>query len=114
VNGCQHAREWIAVMTPMYVADALVREYGRDARITAALDRVDFYIVPVTNPDGFEFTYTPPPVGDRMWRKNRRNNGNGSFGVDLNRNWSVDWGGPNSTSTSPSSETYIGTGPFSE
>jgi hypothetical protein len=113
-NGCQHAREWIATMVPTYIADTLVRGYGADPRITDLLDRVEFYIIPVANPDGFEFTYAPPPVGDRMWRKNRRDSGDGNFGVDLNRNWSVDWGGPNSTSTDPASDIYIGTGPFSE
>ena len=27
-----------------------------------------------------------------MWRKNRRNNGGGIFGVDLNRNFGYMWG----------------------
>src|SRR5690606_38857634 len=38
---------------------------------------------------------------------------NGSFGVDNNRNWGFGWGGPGA-STQPGSETYRGTGPFSE
>ncbi len=114
IGATQHAREWAAVMSAMYAADTLVRGYGSDARITALLDRVEIFIVPVDNPDGFEFTYAPAPNGDRMWRKNRRNHGDGNFGVDLNRNWSVDWGGTGSTSTSTGSEVYIGTAPFSE
>merc|ERR1712087_819909 len=50
-----------------------------------------------------------------MWRKNRRNNGGGSYRVDLNRNW-----GPSSTwctsgsSTNPNSDTYCGPSVFSE
>ncbi len=113
-NGCQHAREWIATMVPTFIADTLVRDYGSDPRITALLDSTEFYIVPVANPDGFEFTYAPEPVGYRMWRKNRRDSGGGNFGVDLNRNWGVDWGGPHSTSTNPASDSYIGTSAFSE
>ena len=27
-----------------------------------------------------------------MWRKNKRNNGDGTYGVDLNRNWGYMWG----------------------
>ena len=38
--------------------------------------------IPVVNPDGLVWTWEV----DRMWRKNRRDNG-GSFGVDLNRNF---------------------------
>jgi len=51
-----------------------------------------------------------------MWRKNRRNNG-GSYGVDLNRNYGpyAYWNAPNGgSSTTPSSDTYRGTAPFSE
>jgi hypothetical protein len=50
-----------------------------------------------------------------MWRKNRRNNGDGSWGVDLNRNYGYQWGYDNSgSSPTPSSETYRGPAAFSE
>lgn len=111
-NGAQHAREWIAVMVPTYIADQLVKGYGTDPRITAVLDSAVVYIVPIANPDGYEFSQTP---GNRMWRKNRRNNPSSScYGVDLNRNWDYGWGGPHSTSSSPCSDIYYGTGPHSE
>jgi len=45
--------------------------------------------------------------------KNRRPNVGGSFGVDLNRNWDDHWAYIGSSSN-PSSDTYHGTGPFSE
>ncbi|MBL8763594.1 MAG: hypothetical protein JNM07_04925 [Phycisphaerae bacterium] len=108
-NGCQHAREWISPMTNMFIADALVRGYGTDARITGLLDTADVYVVPIVNPDGYVYTWST----NRLWRKNRRNNGDGTFGVDLNRNWGYQWGGEGA-STSTSSDTYRGTGPFSE
>jgi hypothetical protein len=50
---------------------------------------------------------------DRWWRKNRRNNGGGIYGVDLNRNYSYMWGGPGS-SGDPWSDIYRGPAPFSE
>lgn len=111
-TGCQHAREWVAVMVPMYIADALVSRYDTDSQIHALVDELEFFIVPIVNPDGYEYTYAPG--GDRLWRKNRRDNGDGTFGVDLNRNWGVDWGGPNSTTNITNGATYYGTGPFSE
>lgn len=111
-NGCQHAREWISVMVPMYIADQLVRNYDSSPEIQSLMDRVEFFIVPIVNPDGYEFTYAPG--GNRMWRKNRRVNGLGSFGVDLNRNWNIDWNGGNSTSTNPNSDIYVGPTPMSE
>lgn len=108
-NGCQHAREWIAVMVPMYIADRLLREYDTNSEIRDLLDRCEFFIIPISNPDGYVYSWTR----DRMWRKNRRNNGGGSYGVDLNRNWSVGWGGEGS-SGNRDSEVYRGTSPFSE
>jgi hypothetical protein len=48
-----------------------------------------------------------------LWRKNRRNNGDGTFGVDLNRNYSFQWGGPGS-SRDTFSDIYRGAAPFSE
>lgn len=109
INGCQHAREWISPMSVCWAAEQLALGYGVDSQITAILDRVEVHIIPVVNPDGFEHTQ----ILDRYWRKNRRANGNGTWGVDLNRNWAYQFGGSGS-SGSTSSETYRGTAPFSE
>jgi len=45
--------------------------------------------------------------------KNRFRNRDGSFGVDLNRNFVQAWGGPGSSRT-PSSDIYCGEKPLSE
>jgi len=105
LNGCQHAREWVTVMTTTYIAYRLINDYDNDPVIKNLVDNHDFYIVPIVNPDGYEYTWTT----NRFWRKNRHPGG----GVDLNRNWSVGWGGPGS-SDNTASETYRGTAPFSE
>ncbi|MEK6702628.1 MAG: M14 family metallopeptidase [Planctomycetota bacterium] len=110
-NGCQHAREWVSPMTVMYIAEQLVSQYSSDAQVHALLDSAEILIVPVVNPDGYEFTWTN---GNRFWRKNRRNNGDGTFGIDLNRNFSVGWGGNDGSSPSTGSETYRGPSAFSE
>lgn len=57
--------------------------------------------------------YTWGNANQRLWRKNRRLNAGGSYGVDLNRNWDEHWGGEGSSGT-PTSDTYRGTAPFSE
>ncbi len=107
--GAEHAREWITTMIPPYVARHLLENYGTDPVITDLVDHVEFYLIPVFNVDGYVYSRTT----NRMWRKNRRNNGDGTFGVDINRNWGEGWGGPGSSATR-SSETYRGTAAFSE
>jgi len=109
-NGCQHAREWITVMATTYFADQLAQEYVNNTFTQTLLDIVDVYIVPIVNPDGYVYTHTT----DRYWRKNRQPNSGSSYvGTDLNRNWDADWNGGQSTSTSPSSDIYVGSSPFS-
>ena len=108
-NGCQHAREWISPMTVTYLASRLVGDYDSDPAVRDLVDSVRFVIVPVVNPDGYLYTWS----SQRFWRKNRRNNLNGTSGVDLNRNWGYEWGGEGS-SGSTDSDTYRGASPFSE
>jgi len=108
-NGMQHSREWISPMTVLYITDRLLAEYGSDPGVTAIMDKLTFYIVPVVNPDGYIYSWEY----DRQWRKNRRDNGDGTYGVDPNRNWSVGWGGAGSSSWT-GDDLYHGTAPFSE
>lgn len=105
----QHAREWAGTMTAMWIVDRLVEGDGIDARTTAIVDSSEVFVFPVLNPDGYEYTW----VTNRLWRKNRRLNSGGSYGVDMNRNWGFGWGGTGA-STSQSNETYRGTAAFSE
>jgi carboxypeptidase T len=105
INGTQHAREWIAAMVTTCVADRLVRGYDHDPAIRAFVDRTELWVVPVVNPDGYQYSWS----GHRYWRKNRRER----HGVDLNRNFSVAWGGEGS-SHRKSSEIYRGEYAFSE
>lgn len=103
-----HAREWISGATCMYMAEKFVSQYGVDAEITELLDNSEILIVPLANPDGYEFTWS----NDRLWRKNRRDNGS-TNGVDCNRNYPDHWG-EGGSSTLPSSDTYRGPSAASE
>ena len=108
-NAAQHAREWISPMTVLFLADRLLAESESSPRVAGLLETTEFAIVPIVNPDGYDYTWT----NYRFWRKNRRDNGDGTHGVDLNRNWSFEWGGTGS-SGSTSSDTYRGISPMSE
>lgn len=108
-NGTQHAREWVSPMTVSYIASKLADDYGSDPRVTDLIDNTRIVIIPVVNPDGYLYTWSD----ERFWRKNRRSNGDGTFGVDLNRNWGFEWGGEGA-SPFTSDDTYHGPHEFSE
>jgi hypothetical protein len=110
--GCHHAREWISVEMALHVADELLARRSTDPELAADIDRLQIWIVPVLNPDGY--AYTAAPMGNRYWRKNRRDNLDSTFGVDLNRNYGYQWGLLSGSSNMTYDETYHGTAAFSE
>lgn len=109
VMGAHHAREWPSFEVPMAVIKLLIEGYGKDEKLTRLVDTREIWFVPMVNPDGVEYSQNQ----SRYWRKNRRNIDGRNFGVDLNRNYGYQWGNVGA-SNSPSSDTYHGTGPFSE
>ncbi|XP_060805043.1 zinc carboxypeptidase A 1 [Amyelois transitella] len=108
IEGGIHAREWISPAVVNYITNELVT--GSNEEVKAAARDFDWYIFPVTNPDGYVWTYQEN--GFRLWRKNRQPYGN-QYGVDLNRNWNNNWL-QYSVSVNPASDVYAGPGPFSE
>ena len=110
-----HAREWISAEMALYLAEYLLTNYSSDSALRACMNQLEIWIIPVINPDGY--AHTASPSGYRYWRKNRRNNGDGTFGVDLNRNYEFQWGnGGGGSEGSPNTveDTYWGPWPFSE
>lgn len=76
---------------------------------------IDWYFLPVANPDGLEYTKT----SNRNWRKTRAPVSLVCDGVDPNRNWAFNWltadeTGDLGASRAPCSDTYAGPAPFSE
>ncbi|KAL7034864.1 hypothetical protein ACKWTF_008147 [Chironomus riparius] len=107
-EGTHHAREWISAATVTYMLNELLTSNNTDVKDIAAA--YEWYIFPVTNPDGYLYTWT----NNRMWRKNRKPTSNLlCIGTDLNRNWDnfFNQGG---TSFNPCDNTYAGSSPFSE
>ncbi|MEQ8222068.1 MAG: M14 family metallopeptidase [Candidatus Eremiobacterota bacterium] len=101
ITGCHHAREWMTVECPLYMAKELAAGYGTDEQVKKRLDNAEVWIVPVVNPDGYEYSRN----NYSYWRKNREpikntdipsqiashmkadKDGVVSYGVDLNRNY---------------------------
>ncbi|KAF9110564.1 hypothetical protein BGX27_006167 [Mortierella sp. AM989] len=108
-QGLQHAREWAGGSTVQYLTHHFATNYDKDSQITHLLRETEFIIVPIMNIDGYNYTWTK----NRLWRKNRRNNGYGTYGVDLNRNWD-DHFAEGGSSNFPWSETYHGPSAASE
>lgn len=116
-----HAREWISVEMALYLAEQILTNYSTNPQLQADVNALEIWIIPVANPDGYAHTQLPPAdpmdplyLWPRYWRKNRRNNGDGTFGVDLNRNWGYQWGLNSGSSPTTSSDTYRGPVAFSE
>jgi hypothetical protein len=105
-TGTIHAREWIGIELGNSFIKYIIDNYKFNPKLQHALSRNTLYIIPCLNPDGFEYSRTH----FSFWRKNRRNNGDGTFGVDLNRNFAVRF----KKQTDTSSNIYGGPAAFSE
>jgi murein tripeptide amidase MpaA len=80
ITGLHHAREWATGEAALNIAEKLLE--SNDPELNKYLDNLDIYILPVVNPDGYEYSLKQ----DRWWRKNKTKFDNG-IGVDLNRNY---------------------------
>jgi hypothetical protein len=112
-----HAREWISTEVNMRLLRWYVdQQRARDPEVTRLLRDAELWFVPMVNPDGYQYTFD----GDRLWRKNLRDNdGDGQItnndGVDLNRNLPLRWNYDEEGSSSQfASATYRGPAPASE
>ena len=105
-TGTIHAREWVGHELAIEFAQYVLENYENDPSIQAYLDNATIYMVPCANPDGYEYSRTH----FSFWRKNRRVNADGTYGVDLNRNFPIGYVKSNATN----SNVYGGPEPFSE
>jgi hypothetical protein len=119
-DAIHHAREPAAMQQLIYYMWFLLENYATNPEVQGIIDNTELFFIPVLNPDGYQYNSVQDPNGGGMWRKNRRDHGNGDYGVDNNRNYdfidgggSSTWGGA-STSQNTGSDVYCGTGPFSE
>lgn len=110
-----HAREPNSLSQMIFYMWYLLENYETDPEVKYLVDNVEMYFVPCLNPDGYVYNETTNPDGGGFWRKNRRDNGDGTFGVDLNRNYDYEWGNDNQgSSPNTDAQTYRGPSPASE
>ncbi|NOS85356.1 MAG: T9SS type A sorting domain-containing protein [Ignavibacteria bacterium] len=113
-DALHHAREPQAMAGTMYFMYWLLDNYNTNSEAKYIVDNREIYIIPVVNPDGYVRNQTTNPNGGGNWRKNRRVNGGGCIGVDLNRNYNYGWGFNSGSSNDPCSDTYRGPSAGSE
>lgn len=106
-EGAIHAREWISPATITWMANELLE--SQDSEIQTLASNYEWVVLPVTNPDGYSYTWTH----DRTWRKTRSPSNLICFGADPNRNWDNHFN-EGGSSVNPCSDIYAGSAPFSE
>jgi hypothetical protein len=119
---CQeHAREWVTPLVCVEAAERLLRNYANDPRTKKLVDDLDIFVLPTVNPDGAHYSM----YDYNMQRKNMTNHcaanagdpaSRNSWGVDLNRNFSVGslFDGYSGASASCTSSTFAGPAELSE
>jgi len=105
-TGTIHAREWIGHELALSFIEHITTHQDVDPKLEKALSESTLYMVPCLNPDGYEYSREH----FSFWRKNRRKNHDGTYGVDLNRNFSIGFKKIKDTK----SNVYGGEEPFSE
>ncbi|XP_031627143.1 uncharacterized protein LOC116343295 isoform X2 [Contarinia nasturtii] len=126
-----HGREWISPAVASWIIKELVKYNNTEDGNTEKeiLRSVDWYIMPVSNPDGYEYSLNY----DRMWRKTRSKlpeagsvlnlalkwlkrdpsiEAADCYGTDPDRNYNTDWQMYGSSSVC--SEFYVGPKALSE
>lgn len=116
-NGVQHAREPMGAFICAELLEELAENYDANPAYRRFVDELEIWLVPIVNPDGYNFI-VENHLRFPWWRKNLRdNNGDGIFnplidGVDLNRNYGYNWG--DGDESAPGSWFFHGSAPFSE
>jgi murein tripeptide amidase MpaA len=99
ILGGVHAREWVPPDALISLAADLLEAFDRGtglvyggksfaaSDIRQLMQALSVYVYPCVNPDGRHFSQ----MADPLWRKNRRPNGGGCVGVDINRNFDFLW-----------------------
>ncbi|CAH2979950.1 unnamed protein product [Chilo suppressalis] len=106
IDGGTHAREWISPPTVAWAIHKLVENVTEPD----LLERFDWILLPIVNPDGYEFSHT----NERFWRKTRSSTSSiFCRGVDVNRNYDFFWG-TSGSSSNPCADNFAGRMPFSE
>jgi carboxypeptidase T len=108
-----HAREPLGMSQTIFYMWYLLENYNSNDEVKFLVDNNQLFFVPCINPDGYIYNEVTNPNGGGMHRKNRRDTGANNLGVDLNRNYSFEWGTAG-ISFDMESDVYPGDAAFSE
>ncbi|MEM8963844.1 MAG: M14 family zinc carboxypeptidase [Acidobacteriota bacterium] len=110
--GGTHSREYTPVEIATRFAERLVTSHGVDPDLTWIVDHTEVHILLNANPDGRKEAET-----GQLWRKNANLDFCGSStwpGIDLNRNYTFQWGCCGGSTTSPCDQRFRGPSAGSE
>jgi len=99
LTGATHARELLSMQVPLFMALKLMHQglYQNKDRYQQMLLQTKFYILPVLNVDGAALVEENWKVKNKIINKRKNMNpnyaqcGDENSGVDLNRNFGIDW-----------------------
>jgi murein tripeptide amidase MpaA len=111
-----HAREYAPAELATRFAEYLLHNYNTNPDVTWLLDYQEIHLLLQANPDGRKLAETRLTYDDIYWRKNTDQTcPNPSLkGVDLNRNFGIQWGCCGGASTDPCADTFMGASAASE
>ncbi|UCE27193.1 MAG: T9SS type A sorting domain-containing protein [Candidatus Coatesbacteria bacterium] len=101
IVGCHHAREPMTVEVTLSFAEFLCQNYPSNSTVKNIVENMETFIIPCLNPDGW--IYDDVEGSRHYWRKNAYDyDDDGNYfedqgwgygeGVDLNRNYTYQWG----------------------
>jgi hypothetical protein len=114
-NGAHHGSELLSIEYVLDAIDTLLAEYHRDPQVTAWIDGLEIWCVPLVNVDGNHMFVHESRFAIRKnaFDGDRDGVADPFEGVDLNRNYPFGWGEEGSSAL-PMHKWYRGPGPGSE
>lgn len=67
IQSGSEAHEWLPIACSTFILNKLVMSLDSNSAVTELLKKVDFYILPVMNPDGYDYSI----YYERLWQKTR-------------------------------------------
>ncbi len=114
-----HAREIVSTEVATRFISFLLESYGEDPQVSWLLNEHEIVVAPLTNPDGYKLVER-----GYLQRKNMNDSYGGAcsvpptlsnqYGVDLNRNFSFNWGSVVGPGANPCTQTFPGGSAASE
>ncbi|WP_163536537.1 M14 family metallocarboxypeptidase [Gracilibacillus sp. YIM 98692] len=122
LNGAHHAREWLTSALLMDMLEYYCSKSNSNSKMQELWNQVAIWIVPMVNPDGVTLVQKGPDnhhLERSIQEMNQQSTNYASWkanirGVDLNRQYPIDWDDINDQVKKPAPAMYKGPKPLSE